>query len=468
MQQLSNLDSLFLHLDTKNTPMHIGSLSIYDPSTSEGGIKGFKDILAYYESCQPKAKCFRRKLANVPFGIGNPYWIDDEDFDIEYHVRHVALPQPGDWRQLSILAGRLFSLPLDMSQPLWEVYVIEGLDNIKGLPKGCFALLHKIHHCAIDGVSGAEILAATHTLDNKYEIETAPEFISERQPSDAYLYLKGLQQQWQMPMQYVNYGKRYFNKLRKANSWFHKGDHHIEAAPVSRFNHPISPNRIFAGIKFDLDKLKVVKNAVPGTTLNDVIITICGGGLRKYLIEDGEDFHKSLIAMMPKSIRAEQQMGSEGNQISIMRVAIGSQIEDHLARLHFVSQSTGDAKELLSILGDEIIAETIGLLNPLTAKLTGSTMMSTKVNEMVRMFNTVITNVPGPNFPLYFMGCKMVNIYGMGPPAGGLGLFQVVFSYNGEVTIGIACCRDMMPDPGRYVKALQQSFDELQQQLDLV
>jgi len=463
MIPLSNLDSVFLHLDSKNTPMHIGSLTMYDQSSAPGGMVRYKDILAFYSQRLGRAKCYRRRLVKVPFNLGNPYWLEDPDFDIEFHVRHIALPKPGDWRQLCILAARLFSRPLDMSKPLWEVYVIEGLDNIEGLPKGCFALLHKVHHCAIDGVSGAEIISATHDISHEFDLaEIQDGWQPEKRPSDVSMAVRGLIQTAQMPARYGRYIKKYSKRWMEAVKWFRGGEHQLSNAPMTRFNNAATPHRIFEGIEFSIADLKAIKNAVHGTTLNDVIIAICGGGMHHYLQSKHELPGQSLLAMMPKSTRTQDEQNSEGNQISIMRVAIGSHIADPLERLHFVRHTTKDAKQLLSILGDDIVANTLALLLPPVSRMTGSAMTATRLSQSLRLFNTVVTNVPGPELPLYFMGCKMVSLYGMGPPSGGLGLFQVVFSYNGKLSIGAVSCRDMMPDPAFYKQCLQKAFDELQ------
>lgn len=467
MTPLSNLDSLFLDLDTKNTPMHIGSIGLYDQSQAPNGQIRYKEILAFFQSRLSQAKCFRQRLVKVPFNMGNPYWAEDPQFDIEFHIRHIALPKPGDWRQLSILVARLFSRPLDMSKPLWEVYVIEGLDNIEGWPKGCFALFYKVHHAAIDGVSGAEILAATHDFTPDYKSHMPPDdWKAESIPSDFSMYLRGIKQQMGIPMRYGRYIKDYSMPLFKATRWFRKGKHQVHNAPMTRFNDSISPHRIFVGTSFDLEKIKAIKNAVPGTTVNDVIISICGGGLNKYLSLHNGLPKESLLAMMPKSIRPDQQQRSEGNQISILRVATGSHISDPLERLEFVNHATGDAKELLSILGDKIVDQTLALLGPIAAKLTGSALMETRLSKSLRLFNTVITNVPGSNVPLYFMGCEMLNLFGMGPPASGLGIFQVVFSYNGKISIGVTACREMMPDPSVYAECLDGAYEELQHAIE--
>ena len=164
MQQLSAMDASFVYLETPHTPMHIGSVAIYDPSTAPGGFVRFKDILAFIAARLRGARSFRQRLVRVPFDLDHPYWIEDPEFDLEFHVRHIALPKPGDWRQLCIQAARLHARPMDLTKPLWEFTVIEGLDNIPGLPPGCFALMCKVHHAAIDGMSGVEMSAAVHSI----------------------------------------------------------------------------------------------------------------------------------------------------------------------------------------------------------------------------------------------------------------------------------------------------------------
>ncbi len=165
MRQLQGMDSSFVALEQRNAPMHIGSILIYDPATAPGGFVRFKDILAFFETRMPLSRTMRQRLVKVPFDLDYPYWIEDPDFDLEYHVRHLALPKPGDWRQLCIQAARIFARPLDLTRPPWEFAVIEGLDNVEGVPKGSFAMVTKVHHAAIDGMSGIDLMEALHTLD---------------------------------------------------------------------------------------------------------------------------------------------------------------------------------------------------------------------------------------------------------------------------------------------------------------
>lgn len=470
MTPLSNLDSLFLHLDTKNTPMHIGSLSIYDQSKVPEGRLRFTDILKFYRSRLGRAKVFRRRLVRVPYSLGNPYWVEDPEFDIEFHIRHIALPEPRDWRQLTILAARIFARPLDLTKPLWELYVIEGLDNLEGVAENSFALLHKVHHSAIDGVSGAELLAATHDISADFEMPPSnidDNWKPETLPSDLAMYVNGAIQGIKLPAKYSRYIREFTPRWRDAWKWFRSDQHSLTNAPATRFNHNASQHRVFDGVRFQLDQVKAIKNKVEGSTLNDVIIAICGGGMNKYLAAKGESCPDSLLAMMPKSVRNDEALNDEGNQIAIMRVAIGSHIDDPLERLHFVKHTTSDAKQLLSLLGEDVVAQTLALITPAVSNLTSSALMATKVSEYLRLFNTVVTNVPGPQIPLYFMGCEMQEFYGMGPAVSGLGIFQVVFSYNGMISIGCVSCRQMMPDPAFYAQCLEESYIEMQKSVGL-
>mgnify|MGYP001828512038 FL=1 len=204
MEQLSGLDATFINMETRNAPTHISSLMVYDQATAPGGQVTFKGILSNIESRLHLARCFRQKIVQVPFGVDHPYWIEDTEFDLEYHIRHIALPKPGDWRQLCNQVARLHARPLDLSKPLWEMTVIEGLDHVEGLPPGCFAILNKIHHAAIDGVSGMEMTAAIHDLEPDGQ-PTPPEepWIAESEPSILELAIRSTVNNIQQPLRFA-------------------------------------------------------------------------------------------------------------------------------------------------------------------------------------------------------------------------------------------------------------------------
>lgn len=466
MRQLTGLDTSFIHLESASTPMHIGALSIYDQTTAPGGHVTFKEILAFFESRLDRAAAFRQRLVNVPLGLDNPYWADDPDFDLEFHVRHIALPQPGDWRQLCIQVARLHSRPLDMTRPLWEAYIIEGLDNVKGVPKGAFALVTKMHHAAVDGVSGAQINEAIHDLapsppaapevsTTEHESVRAPTVVEQLGRSA----LRGLT----LPLRL---GRLLVQGAPTMTRILHNDGDRASAkpsrAPRTRFNDNVSPHRVFDGCSFPMAELNAIRGAVEGVKLNDVILTVCGGALRKYLEAKAELPEKSLIAMAPKNIRTEDQNGTAGNQVTVMSLPVRSDIADPLDRMAAVFAESQAAKDLSKKTQSIVGPELADLIPPPAGDLLARIYASASLAERLPpVFNTVVTNVPGPNVALYSMGSKMVASFGLGPAVHGLGLFQPVISYNGQVTISVVACREMMPDPAFYCECLEASFSEL-------
>jgi diacylglycerol O-acyltransferase len=466
MQQLSGLDSSFLYLETGTTPMHIGSLSIYDQSTAPGGRVTFKEILDFFDHRLHKARAFRQRIARVPLSLDHPYWIEDPDFDLEFHVRHIALPRPGDWRQLCIQAARLHARPLDMRKPLWEAYVIEGLDNVAGIPNDSFALVMKIHHAAIDGVSGAEMSKAIHDLSADAEI-APPEhsWKPERLPTGVELLTRSAAKSVQTPVKFGRLLYRSAPALGKVIGGLASQQLKIPlAVPRTRFNGTVSSHRVFDGRKLSLDEVKEIKNSQPGTTVNDVIVSVCGGAMRKYLDYHGELPRRSMVAMAPMSVRSDSQRAAAGNLVTAMSLPVRSDVADPLERLLLVHDESTNAKKVTHTMGPDLAADAAEFI-PSTvsgwlARAYANSGMAERVPPLV---NTVITNIPGVNVPLYSMGSRMVSTYGLGPLSHGIGLFQPVVSYNNTITIGAVADRDMMPDPAFYADCLQKSFDELKQ-----
>ena len=464
MQQLSGLDASFLYLETPNTPMHIGSLCIYDQSTAPGGHVRFKDILAFYEERLHRTKVFRQRLARVPLSLDHPYWIEDPEFDLEYHVRHIALPAPGDWRQLCIQAARLHARALDLNRPLWEVTIIEGLDSVAGVPKGSFAVVSKIHHAAIDGVSGAEIAAALHDLSPEAEV-TPPrrDWVAEREPTGLEMLARTSARVASAPLRV---GKMVRKGLPAAGRILGglatRQLKPPQPVPRTRFNNNVTSHRVFDGCTFSLDDIRAIKRSQSGTTVNDVIVTICGGALRHYLESKFELPEESLVAMAPMSMRSGRERGSGGNLVAAMSLPIRTDIADPLERLLAVHDASQNAKKMTFALGPEIAVGAAEFVPSTTAGLLVRAFARMRLAESLPpLFNTVITNVPGVNVPLYSMGSKMVANFGLGPVVHGLGLFQPVLSYNNEITISAVSCREMMPDPAFYCDCLQKAFDEL-------
>lgn len=469
MEQLSALDTAFLNMETGSTPMHVGSVGIYDQSTAPGEELSFNDIVRYFENRLPKVPALRSRMVSVPMGLDYPYWISDPDFDVEFHLRHMALPHPGNWRQLCIQIARLHARPLDMGRPPWEIYVIEGLDHIDGLPKGSFAIVSKVHHALVDGVFGAQMIAALHDLCPNAKTRFADKpWIVDRVPTGVELLSRAM---FNSARNLLNKGKmlsRYAlpvatNAVKRKLTG---QDFNLFSAPKTRFNDRVSSYRIFEAVSFELSNIKQIKNALPHITLNDVMVNIVAGALRRYLKSKNELPEESLTGMVPISVRQDSLKNQQGNQISFMFPKIYTNIEDTLERLQAIHQATSEGKDTNKQFGGVQALESAALLPITTTNLIMRSLVKYNVARYVKpLFNTVITNVPGPQLPLYHAGAKLVSLYGSGICYDSMGLFHTLFSYNGHITISATCCRDMMPDPAFYADCLRYSLKEMRNAL---
>jgi diacylglycerol O-acyltransferase / wax synthase len=466
VQQLSGQDASFVYLETPHTPMHIGSVGIYDPSTAPGGFVRFKDILDFVGSRLGGARSFRQRLVRLPLDMDHPYWIEDPDFDIEYHIRHIALPKPGDWRQLCIQVARLHSRPLDLSKPLWEFIIVEGLDNIEDLPPGCFALVAKVHHAAIDGMSGVELSAAVHDLSpDKPNRIADDDWKPDGLPGVADLLIKSYFNSLRKPLQYAETMARAVPGLARLGQSVSRGDVSLQnqkLAPKTRLNGKVGPHRVFDAVPLPLADIRAIKDAVPGATVNDAILAIVGGGLRRYLDGKGELPQDSMTAMAPISVRAEGEKAALGNLVSAMVVGLGTHIADPMERLRFVHAEAVNSKALTNAVGARTLTDYSQFM---PAGLSGiAARLYTRLgaaNAHAPVFNTVVTNVPGSRVPLYFAGAKMVGMYGLGPIFDSMGLINTIYSYVDTIAISFTADRDMMPEPAAYADGLRQSFEEL-------
>jgi diacylglycerol O-acyltransferase / wax synthase len=463
MRQLTGLDASFLYAETANAPMHISGLSIYDQSTAPGGKVRFKDIVENTNNRLLGMPIMTQKLVTVPLSLDHPYWVTDGAYDPEFHIRHIALPKPGDWRQLCIVISRLHARPLDRARPLWELYIIEGLDNVEGVPKGSFAMFSKTHHAAIDGTSGMELTAATHDLSPHYKRASQALPVSvDSEPTSLELLLRSQFNNIRKPFHFLSVARNTMPGMAKAVAGLSRGQlHRVKDIPRTRFNGSVSPHRVFDAINVSLDDVKKIKNSVVGATVNDAAITIVGGALRKYLQAHNELPTHSLAAMAPVNVRSDKD-NTGGNVVASMTVEVRSDIEDPLKRLQAVHESSRQAKELTNAIGAKAITDYSEFIpSMLTAQAARLASRWGLANRMTPQFNCVITNVPGPPIPLYNTGAKMVANYGAGPVQDGLGLFHVIGSYCGQFVISATSCRVMMPDPAFYRECLQDSFDEL-------
>jgi WS/DGAT/MGAT family acyltransferase len=454
-----------LYTETPGGPNQIASFGIFDPSTAPGGHIDLPALIEYFASRVRLGKAFRRRLVRVPLDLDDPWWIEDCDFDLEYHLRHTALPAPGDWSQLSTLLARLHSRPLDLTRPPWEAYLIEGLHAVPGVPAGSIGLLVRVHHTAIDGVGGIELLSALFQLD---PAEPPPQVADTWQP-------EGVPSSWNLlgratvstlakPWRLARGVARALPEATRIPLRLHAREIQLPAltVPATRFNSRVSPHRVFDAVTVPLASLKTVKASVPGATVNDVVLTICAGALRTYLSKLGELPEASLAAVVPMSLRTDGETGQEGNRITQLFCSLHTDVADPRARLQAVAETTRIAKGSQPALGAQALQQMssvfpgalFGLALRANAELgrrTGSTAM----------LNTQISNVPGPPIPLYCAGAKLLKMYGLGPVVTGAALIHIIMSYCDEVTFSFTSDRAILPDPPVYAEALSNAFEEL-------
>jgi WS/DGAT/MGAT family acyltransferase len=460
------MDASFVAMETRNSPMHIGSLLIYNPATAPGGFVRFKDILRHFESRIQLSRTVRQRLVRVPFDLDYPYWIEDGEFDLEYHVRHVALPRPGDWRQLCIQAARIFARPLDLNRPPWEFTVIEGLDNVPGVAPGSFAMVTKVHHSAIDGMSGIDLLDALHTLEADTPPPSEPDkWKPEDVPNPMALLAKGWLNAFANPARQIEAVARAVPGLARTIRGIAAKDFNVSGemlAPRSRFNAVISPGRVVEGRSVALADIKAIRILAPGAKVNDVFLAIIGGGLRKYLLSKDDLPDKTLTAMAPISVRAKDEKGDMGNQVAAMIAPLGTHIEDPAERLRYVHSQTTNSKAMTDAIGARNMTE-ISKVSPALFMALGAQLYTRLglANRVGPPFSTVVTNVPGPPVPIYSTGARLESMMGLLCLTDGLGLGHVVQSYVKEATIAFTACRKLMPDPEFYAQCIQDSFDAL-------
>lgn len=461
------MDASFVALETKNSPMHIGSLLIYNPATAPGGFVRFKDILSFFESRMQLSKTMRQRMVKVPFDLDYPYWIEDPDFDLEYHVRHVALPKPGDWRQLCIQAARIFARPLDLTRPPWEFTVVEGIDGIPGVAKGSYAMVTKVHHSAIDGMSGIDLMEALHTLRADDPPPAEPDtWKPEKVPNPAELLGKSYLNAVTNPLKQIEVAAKAAPGLAKALKGLVAKDFNVSGemvAPKSRFNKVISAHRVVEGRSVPLADIKAIRALAEGAKVNDVFLAIVGGALRKYLIAKNDLPKKTLTAMAPISVRSKGEKGDMGNQVAAMVAPLGTHIEDPAERLHFVHAQTTNSKAMTEAVGARNMTEMSKVSPALWMSLGAQlyTRLGLANRGMGPMFTTVVTNVPGPPVPIYSTGARLESMYGLLCLTDGTGLGHTVQSYCDEATITFTACRELMPDPEFYAQCIEDSFAEL-------
>ena len=473
MKQLSGTDNLFLQLERGNQHLHVAGLGIYDPSTAPEGKVRFKDVLRFFASRLDASPVFRRRLVTVPFDLDRPYWIEDADIDVEFHVRHIALPQPGDWRQLCIQVARIHSWPLDRSKPLWEAYVIEQLNNIPGLPEGSFALYIKFHHSAVDGEAGTEILKAIHAMaaDELGASATQQTRYRDREPSAVELYSRALAHNAQKLPKLAKFSVETATRLAGLGAGAISDlPRLLEAAempkvaqlaarlrkpPVTRFAGKVSAHRVVEVVGLPLATMKSMRSHLGDATINDLFMTTVGGALHEYLSAKGELPDQTLTAMVPMSFRGSDKSADAGNQIGMAVMPLHTEIADPLDRLHAIRRGAARAKAMAGAVGRDLAAKIFDLL-PVTA----SEFVTRQL--VLPQMSIVASNVRGPDVPMFMAGARLVNFAPISIALDGLGLNVTAFSYHGTMWVCAVACRDMVPDPAFFADCLRNAFHALE------
>jgi WS/DGAT/MGAT family acyltransferase len=467
MRQLSEHDAAYIYSDSAHANSNVTLLHIYDQSTAPGGMLRFKQILAHVESRLGQLPVFREKIRRVPVDLDYPYWIEDESFDIEYHVRHIALPKPGDWRQFCIQAARIHARPLDLQRPLWEMYVIEGLDSFLDLPAGSFAVLLKIHHAAIDVARGNEITTLLHDVsaDSPPPAPPAPWF-PEEAPGNLGLLLRAGFNVATFPLRMAQPLTRSWATVKSAARTF-AGEFlgRPQEFPLTRFNSEVSPHRVFETRRFALQDFKAIRGLADGATVNDVVLAVCAGGLRRYLDLQGELPEDSLVAVAPVAVRAAGgKKGGAGGPASFswVRLELGTDIADPVARLAAIQALSSSSEVMAQAVSARELVD-LAEHAPSAAIAVTSKMLrsaSALLGNWAPLANCAITNVPGPQVPLYLQGARLTYLSAIMPISDGMGLVFSVTSYSEMIVISFTACYEQLPDPEIFAQCLRDSFQE--------
>jgi diacylglycerol O-acyltransferase len=454
LDRLTAIDASFLHQEGPASHMHVGALALF-----EGPPPPFTEVLDALRGRLHLVPRYRQKLSVPPAGTGRPLWVDDPSFDIEYHVRHTALPRPGSEEQLLLLAGRIFSQQLDRSKPLWEMWMVEGLHD------GRFALITKTHHALIDGIAGVDIAQVIFDLGPVPTEVPHPDeaWQPQPEPSPSEVLAAGalglLRTGARTAAAAAALAARPGDALRSARvalegigevAWAG-----LNPAPETPLNVEIGPHRRFSVVRHDLADFKAVKNAFGGT-VNDVVLTVVSGALRGWLQSRGVRTEGlELRALVPVSIRAQDDRGTLGNRIAAMRGPLPVYIEDPVARLRTVKASMDGLKDSKQAVGAEVLASVQNFAPPTILA------QASRINFSTRLFNLIVTNVPGPQFPLYLRGRELLDVFPVAFLPKDHALAIAIMSYNGQMNFGLLGDYDALPDIDVIGEGIHASLEEL-------
>lgn len=463
MRQLSEHDAAYIYSDSAHANSNVTLLHIYDQSTAPGGVVRFKQILAHVESRLDQLPNFREKILRVPMDLDYPYWVEDENFNLEYHVRHIALPKPGDWRQFCIQSSRIHARPLDLQHPLWEMYVIEGLNSFLDLPVGSFAVLLKIHHAAIDVTHGNEITSLLHDLSPAAPMPApAAPWFPEAAPGNLHLF-------WLAGLNLVTFPLRMAQPLSsgwtalKSTVKTFAGEilGRPHAFPTTRFNSEVSAHRVFETRRFALEDFKAIRALVPNASVNDVVLAVCAGGLRCYLDRQDELPDESLVAAAPIAVHSDLESDPQ-TSFSWVRVALGTDIADPVERLVAIQAASSSSAVMAQALSARELTNLAQNAPSLAIAATSKMLRSASalLGDWAPLANCAITNIPGSRVPLYLLGARLTYLSAIMPISDGMGLVFSVTGYNDTIVVSFTGCYEQLPDPEALAQCLRDSFQQ--------
>ncbi|HEX2213460.1 MAG TPA: wax ester/triacylglycerol synthase family O-acyltransferase [Mycobacterium sp.] len=459
MQRLSGLDASFLYLETAQQPLHVCSIVELDTSTMPGGytFDRFRDALDQRIKAMPE---FREKLADNRFNLDHPVWVDDKDFDLDRHLHRIGLPAPGGRRELAEICGHIASLPLDRTRPLWEKWVIENVSGTDPRDEGGrLVVLTKVHHAGVDGVTGANLMSKLCSTE-----PDAPPPDPVDGPGDANpieIAVTGAVKFATRPLKLVNAlpvtVSSVLDTVRRARNGLAMSPPF--AAPKTAFNTNVTGHRNIAFAQLDLEDVKTIKNHF-GVKLNDVVMALVSGVLRKFLADRGELPENSLVAMVPVSVRDRSDRPGR-NQVSGMFSRLGTHIADPAERLKSIAEANSVAKQHSSAIGATLLQDWTQFAAPAVFGVAMRVYAASRLSGARPVHNLVVSNVPGPQVPLYYVGCEVKAMYPMGPIFHGSGLNITVMSLNGKLDVGIVSCPELLPDLWDMADDFSAALEEL-------
>ena len=458
MQRLSGLDASFLYLETPAQPLHVCSILELDTSTMPGGytFDRLRDELALRIKAMPQ---FREKLANSRLNLDHPVWVDDTDFDADRHLHRIGLPAPGGRYELAEICGHIASLPLDRRRPLWEMWVIENIAGTDAQQGGRLAVMTKVHHAAVDGVTGANLMSQLCSTEPDAPPPDPVDGVGGA--SSLEIAVGGAVKFATRPLKLVNVlpvtlssvvdtVKRARTGLTMARPF---------AAPQTAFNANVTGHRNIAFAQLDLEDIKAVKNHF-GAKVNDVVMALVSGVLRKFLIDRGELPENPLVAMVPVSVHDTSDRPGR-NQVSGMFSTLETQIADPVERLKAIAEANSVAKQHSSAIGATLLQDWSQFAAPAVFGIAMRVYASSRLTEARPVHNLVISNVPGPQVPLYFLGSAVKAMYPLGPIFHGSALNITVMSLTGNLDVGIVSCPELLPDLWDLADDFAIALDEL-------